>query len=471
MENQKINGILGERLMKKILIVIFLLCLNFANAAEVTILHTSDTHGRISPIEYKGVKDVGGFSRRVYFFSKTKYENRNVLLLDSGDVFQGSVYYRLDKGLLNAKLLSYIKYDAITLGNHEFDNGLKTLKRNIKKSKTTFLSANVHFKDAYLKKYIKPYIIKEIDGEKFLIIGVTTKHLGNLTTTANIKITNPSEEIFKIIQSVKYDKLIILSHCGLDEDKEIAKKFPQIDLILGGHNHFFFEYPVYVNSVPIIQDGEFGIRVGKIKFDENVKSYTYENITSSIPKSDKAEMLISKTDKKLLKYNTKVIANTLVTLVGDQKTLEHSQTNLGKLVLKSMVRPFKDYDVVLTNSGSIRINRNLNNVVTYADLLEILPFENKIVMLQMKGKNLKSALKQGKDQTNRRYLQVYSKLKEIDDEKMYNVVTNDYIARGKDGYKEFKNCKIIKISREKPSVLLYKTLTEIKTITNESIKF
>ena len=136
-----------------------------------------------------------------------------------------------------------------------------------------------------------------------------------------------------------------------------------------------------------------------------------------------------------------------------------------------MVRPFKDYDVVLTNSGSIRINRNLNNVVTYADLLEILPFENKIVMLQMKGKNLKSALKQGKDQTNRRYLQVYSKLKEIDDEKMYNVVTNDYIARGKDGYKEFKNCKIIKISREKHSVLLYKTLTEIKTITNESIKF
>lgn len=163
--------------MKKVRSFILILCLLLGNvvfSAEVIILHTSDTHGRISPIEYNGVNYMGGFSKRLNIVQDVRKHNKNVLLLDSGDYFQGSIYYRIDQGKSIAKLLPDIKYDAIALGNHEFDNGIKVLKRNIKNSKTQFLSANVHFKDRYLKKAVKPYIIKEFEGEKILIIGVTT---------------------------------------------------------------------------------------------------------------------------------------------------------------------------------------------------------------------------------------------------------------------------------------------------------
>ena len=213
--------------MKKIFLILGILIFgNFAFAGEVVILHTSDTHGRISPIEYKGRKNVAGISRRSSYIEQIRTENKNVLLLDSGDVFQGSLYYRHDYGKLNAKLLRYLNYDAIALGNHEFDNGVKVLRRNVKTSKTQFLSANVHFNDRYLKKAVKPYITKEFDGEKYLIIGVTTSDLANLSDTSYAKVTDATEEIKKIIKTVKYDHLIILSHCGLDEDRKIAKEVP-----------------------------------------------------------------------------------------------------------------------------------------------------------------------------------------------------------------------------------------------------
>ncbi len=457
--------------MKKAFLCLILLCINLCYAAEITILHTSDTHGRISPIEYKGKADIGGLSRRIYIFNKTKSDSKNYLLLDSGDVFQGSIYYRIDKGLLNAKLLPYLNYDAIALGNHEFDDGLKILKRNIKASKTQFLSANVHFKDKYLKTHVKPYIVKEFDGEKFLIIGVTTQSLKNLTTTGDITVTNPIYEIKKIIKNVDYDKLIILSHCGLEEDQRIANAIENIDIILGGHNHFFFEYPKYINKTPIIQDGEFGVRVGKIIFDKKLKSYSYLDVDSKYPKENRTDSIISKADKKINKDRNKIVATTTVDLIGDQTTIEHCQTNLGKLVLISMTKPFKDYDAVITNSGSIRINRNLTDKITYADLMEILPFENKIVLVELQGKYLKQCLYEGKIQTNRRFLQVYLKDKNIDDNKTYKVITNDYIAAGKDGYKSLAHCKVIKKAKEKPVKLLYTTLKDISPITNDNIKF
>ena len=155
MEIEKQTCIFGEGLMKKIFLVLAILLFgNFVFASEVVILHTSDTHGRIAPIEYKGRKNVAGISRRSTYINQMRATNKNVLLLDSGDVFQGSLYYRHDYGKLNAKLLRYLKYDAIALGNHEFDNGVRVLRRNVKNSKTQFLSANVHLQLLTLQTFL-----------------------------------------------------------------------------------------------------------------------------------------------------------------------------------------------------------------------------------------------------------------------------------------------------------------------------
>lgn len=457
--------------MKRIFLVLILLLVgNFTLASEVIILHTSDTHGRISPIEYKGRKNVAGISRRSTYVNQIRSTNKNVLLLDSGDVFQGSLYYRHDCGKLNAKILRYLNYDAIALGNHEFDNGKKVLKRNIKTSKTQFLSANIHFKDNYLKKAVKPYIIKEIDGEKYLIIGVTTSDLANLSDTSYANVTDATEEIKKIIQNVKYDYLIVISHCGLDEDRKIAKEIPNIDLIVGGHNHFFFETPTYIGQTPIVQDGEFGIRVGILDFDKKLKHYIHTNITPDMATNPKIDKLIKNTDKKIAHSTKKIIAKTNITLIGDQYIIEHNQTNLGKLVLLSMTKAFPNYDAVMTNSGSIRVNRNIQKQVTYGDVLEILPFENKVVLVELKGKDLKEALKKGQT-TTRRYLQYHLNIDQIEDEKIYNVITNEYIASGKDGYEPFLHGKIVKVAKKSQIKLFCELLQKMQTITNDNIKF
>lgn len=456
--------------MKKIVLILALLIGNICFASEVMILHTSDTHGRISPIEYNGVKNMGGFSKRVNFFNDVKKQNKNVLLLDSGDYFQGSIYYRIDYGKRIAKLLPEIKYDAIALGNHEFDNGTTVLKHNIKNSKTQFLSANVHFKDRYLKKAVKPYIIKEFDGEKFLIIGVTTSSLANLSDSSNITVTSPIDEINKIIKTVKYDRLIILSHCGLDEDRQIAKAIPTIDLILGGHNHYFFQTTEYVGSVPIVQDGEFGVRVGELKFDKKLKSYTYQMMAPNMISNAEIDKKIAEIDHHIKKVTSEVIATSQVVLVGKQTTIEHNQTNLGKLVLISMTKAFPEYDAVLTNSGSIRINKNFNGNITYADVLEILPFDNDIVLVEIQGKYLKEVLNHGQQQ-NRRYLQYYVKDSKIDDNKMYKVITNSYVAQGKDGYSSFEHGTVVKRISVPPTKLLIETLKEKQVITDKILNF
>lgn len=455
--------------MKKIVLIFCFLICNICFASEVTILHTSDTHGRISPVEYKGVKNSGGFSRRVTFVNEQRKNLKNVLLLDSGDYFQGSLYYRLDYGKSGAKLMPYIKYDAVALGNHEFDNGMKILKRNIRLSKTQFITSNVHFKDRYLQKAVKSYILKDFDGEKYLIIGATTSALSNLANTNEVTVTNPIDEINKIIENVPHDRVILLSHCGLDEDRAIAKAIPQIDLILGGHNHYFFASPDYVGKTPIIQDGEFGIRVGIINFDTNLKHYTYKNITPEITSDSEVDKQIAKIDKRNKKVTNEIVAVSNVMLIGDQETIEHNQTNLGRLVLMSMKRPFsEDYDAIITNSGSIRINKNFKGNITYANLLEILPFDNDVVMVEIEGKYLKEVLKHGQ-QTNRRYLQYYLKDKNIDDNKIYRVITNSYIASGKDGYEGFRHSKIVKKSHKSPVKLLEETLQDLKIITNDNL--
>lgn len=456
--------------MKKLILILCFLIGNIGFAAEVVILHTSDTHGKISPVEYNGVKNMGGFSKRVNFVNEIRQEHKNVLLLDSGDYFQGSLYYRLDHGKDIAKLLPEIKYDAIALGNHEFDDGIKILKRNIKLSKTQFLSANVHFKDKYLKKTVKPYIIKEFDGEKFLIIGVTTSQLSNLADTNGVTVTDPIKEIQKIIGTINYDKLIVLSHCGLDEDKKIAKAIPNIDLILGGHNHYFFHTPrKYGSKVPIIQDGEFGVRVGKVLFDENVKSYIYYNISPELTSNAQVDKKMEKINTKTKKTTQTVLAKTQTTLIGKQSTIEKTQTNLGRLVLISMAKAFPEFDAVLTNSGSIRVNRNIRGDITYADVLEILPFENNIVLVEIQGKYLKEILEY-KNQQSRRYLQQYVKDSVIDNEKIYKVVTNSYVAEGKDGYYGFKHGKVVKICPTTPSKLLIKTLKNLQVLTDKNLK-
>lgn len=432
--------------MKKIYLLILSLFIFSipAFATDITILHTSDVHGRLQPIEYHGLKDVAGAARQTYYFDKTRYKDKNTLVLDSGDIFQGSIYYQMFKGKLTSELLkTYLHYDAVALGNHEFDRGVKELKHLIKNSKTTFLSANIEFSDSEMKKLVKPYIIKNVGGQRVLIIGVTTPALSNLSCSDGVTIYDPISIVKKIIleNTNKVDMIVVISHCGYEIDQQIAKANPSINIIFGGHNHILFTKPVKVNGVDIINSGEFGVRVSRVEYSTDKGITKFENVLmdNKIVSDKDVVKRLNHIDKKLDKLKNTVLSKTNLLLLGEQNIIESRQTNLGRLVLKSMVE-FQNYDIVCTNSGSIRINKNLTEKITLADAIEVLPFENKIVKGKIQGKYLTQILEMGKI-NGRRYLQVYSKINKIEPEKYYTIITNEYISKGKDGYEPFKNIK------------------------------
>lgn len=464
--------------MKKILLILLsLFIVTPVFATELTILHTSDVHGRLEPITYHNMKNVGGAARQAYLYKQVRKENKNTLILDSGDIFQGSIYYQMFKGKLTADILKILKYDAIALGNHEFDRGIKELKGLIKKSKTQFLAANLDFSDRELQKLVKPYIIKEIEGRKILIIGVTTPKLKNLSNSDDVTIYEPISVVRNIIfENSDADCIIVISHCGYEIDKLIALENPKIDIIFGGHNHLLFDKPVPTNGVDIINSGEFGVYVSKVNYNINpilgeensLTKFSQILIDENIPSDKAVEKKIQKANKKIDVLKQTVLSKTILTFIGEQTEIEKRQTNLGRLILKSMVYE-NPYDFVMVNSGSIRINRNLTDKITLVDAMEILPFDNKVISGKLQGKYLKEILQYGKLQ-GRRHLQVYSKIKNIEDDKEYIVVTNDYIAKGKDGFEPFTNMKDITPLYESQKEAFIEFLKKNPEITAETLR-
>jgi len=428
-------------MIKKILFCLVFLC-GVAFAQEFTILHTSDIHGRLAPIEYNGVNELGGFARRVEYFNQTRAYEENVLIFDAGDYYQGSIYYRLFKGVTDARLLKYAKYNAMTFGNHEFDDGIKKLKKLVKISKTPYISTNLEFEDGYLAKNVKKYQIYNIGSDKVLIMAITTPELPNLSNANGVKILDTVDELKNTIKKVAPDFVVLISHCGIKYDEFVAKKVPEIDIILGGHDHIFLKYPKKVGNTYIFHQGEFGVNVGKITLDtkEGFKNYEQIFMTPDKPMNSKVQKYINKYSQIVEETKNTTVATLKEPLFALQNYVESHQTYIGQIILESFVKNVPYYDIAFINSGSIRLNKILNHKISYADVLEILPFENNVAYADVKGEDLLEALEHGTE-PGRSYLQILSNIDDIEEDKYYRVVTTDYLLSGKDGFDILKNAK------------------------------
>ena len=260
---------------------------NSESTKHITILHTNDTHSHIDPFPSNHTRyaNKGGIARRATLVEEVRIENPNTLLLDAGDIFQGTPYFNYYGGELEFKLMSLLKYDAVTIGNHDFDNGIDGLYAQLPHAKFNFLSANYNFKNTVLDTHVKPYKIFKRDGIKIGIFGIGIK-LQGLVDSRNYKETtylNPIEITQDISRILKEDEqcdlVICLSHLGYNYsperkeigDLELASKTKNIDLIIGGHTHTFLPKPtVTKNSVGenvlVNQVGCYGINVGRIDF-------------------------------------------------------------------------------------------------------------------------------------------------------------------------------------------------------------
>lgn len=275
--------------MKRISIYcLLILCLVFTASVQQTkdlvILHTSDMHSRIDPIDphaadkYAG---MGGVVRRATFVKQFRGNHPDVLLFDCGDISQGTPYYNLFQGEVEVKMMNLMGYDAMTIGNHEFDSGLENMARLFRMADFPVVCANYDVTGTVLEGLVKPYTVLVRNGLKIGVFGLAPKMEGLVQADKceGIIYNNPvavAQEMVDVLRTKEgCDVVICLSHLGIrsnqgDSDEKLVAETRGIDVILGGHSHTFMENPVfYVNadskSVPVLHSGKSGIFVGEVK--------------------------------------------------------------------------------------------------------------------------------------------------------------------------------------------------------------
>jgi len=254
---------------------------------KITILHTNDVHSHIDAFGADDGRNAnkGGVARRASLIANIRKENPNTLLLDAGDIFQGTPYFNYYGGELEFKLMSMLKYDLATIGNHDFDNGIDGLYAQLPHAKFDFVSANYDFKNTIMNTHVEPYKILVRDGIKIGIFGLGIKLNGLVDKnmykeTVYLDPVETTQEMTRILkEDEQCDLIICLSHLGYNyrnnpdriSDLSLAKITKNIDLFIGGHTHTFLPKPTIVKNsdnknILINQVGCYGLYLGKIDF-------------------------------------------------------------------------------------------------------------------------------------------------------------------------------------------------------------
>ena len=269
---------------------------------QLTILHTNDFHSHIDPFGHDVPRNAGegGMAKRAALIKKIRSESKNVLLFDAGDIYQGTPYFNYFKAQLDFELMTMMGYDAATLGNHEFDNGLEGIKSQLKFAGFPFINSNYDFSDTILAGMIIPYKIFKSGGIKVGVygLGVELQGLVDPKNYGNIKYNDPLQTALRmekmLAEEHEPDLIVCLSHLGYSykdntvSDKVIAAQTFNTDLIIGGHTHTFLDKPDLIlnksgKQVVVNQVGFGGLILGKVDFYFSKQKKIRQNKSAAIP--------------------------------------------------------------------------------------------------------------------------------------------------------------------------------------------
>ncbi len=471
---------------------------------ELNILHINDLHSRIEPInkydstcsaEEEGKNECFGGIARV----KTAIDTRrkalsdagaNVLVLDAGDQFQGSLFYTTYKSEAVADFMNGIGFDAMAVGNHEFDNGPEELAKFLDRAKFPIISGNtVAGADTPIANRIPGYVIKDIGGQKVAVVSVLA--------TDTDETSSPGKSVFfedeitylkGVIPTIKAEgvnKIVLLSHVGYRRDQEIARAVDGIDVIVGGHSHTLLSntdekaigpYPTFVRNpagvdVPIVQAYAYSKYLGDLKvvFDDagNVKSASGAPILLDAAFTPDAGFVakVKELAGPIEEMKTKIVAETAAPIDGTRESCRAGECEMGNLVADALLDRTKGQGVTaaITNGGGLRASIDAGPV-SMGEIITVLPFQNTVSTFGLKGSDIVAALENGLSEIEDgagRFPQVAGmkftfdtskpagsrvvsvQMREgdafvpLDPAKVYTLASNNYMRAGGDGYKIF----------------------------------
>lgn len=475
-----------------------------------TILHTNDIHSHDESFVERG-RMMGGLARIGHLIRQLKREDPSALAIDAGDMFQGTPLFTLYHGEIEVNLLNRIGYDICTIGNHEFDKGPVNLARQLKAADFQIISCNLDLTTVpALKAKVKPYVVRRIKGESVAFIGAITPDLEQLVVNLNgIKVKsagsdwmNPIREQIEQVTKASINKIVLVTHCGVELDNQLAKALPDVDVIIGGHSHTRLSKPVVVphedgTATLIVQAGSYGRNLGKldIAFDTmghlvgKETDYRLISITDSIPEETDLKQYISQKALPLLHLKQEIAGFA-------QREFDNRFYNLpwdsaiGDLICDALQEAGEQYgaQISLENRGGIR-GRIERGPITYEKVEEVLPFDNHLVFATISGKCLLKVLEHGLAGTSRgSFLEVHGlkigydmartsgnrivfalaqnetgRYRPIEYSGQYKIVTNDYTFKTGQGF-NFSGAQDIKYSPDRLSVALRSYLLKHKQV-------
>ncbi|MFT5112421.1 MAG: 5'-nucleotidase/UDP-sugar diphosphatase [Parasphingorhabdus sp.] len=466
---------------------------------ELTIIHTNDFHSRLEPIsKYDSFcseednlqgKCFGGSARLATAIANARKTSANSLLLDGGDQFQGTLFYNYYKGIAAAEMMNHLGYDAMTVGNHEFDDGPKVLASFIDAVNFPVLMSNadVTLEPTLHNKLVTSTVVEK-GGETIGLIGITPENTDELSSPGKqITFEKPviavQREVDKL-QARGINKIVVLSHSGYAIDKIVAANTNGVDIIVGGHSNSLLSnvhpntdgpYPTMVNGTAIVQAYAYGKYLGLLHtvFDQDGTLISAHGeprlIDQSIAEDQPIRARVKALAEPLESIRNTEVAYSASFINGSREACRSGECAMGNLIADAMLDRVRGQgvSVAIFNAGGIRASLQ-PGAVTRGDILRVLPFNNTLSTFQIDGNTLIAALENGLsrvEQQEGRFPQIAGmqfsydltkasgsrisavniehdgKLVSINPGTLYGVVSNNYVRNGGDGYSMFENAE------------------------------